>query len=153
MGFILIGLAWNHLLLANKEKSSAKWPASFHQQTTEWNRKACAHFPAKLRKYSPVNWILMLLRRCSKNRCQRAKVRRHFVTADLVWLIDIHYGIDRLLHSGGAGDSYADVRRFECHQQRPSWGVDIGLDLFSKRCEITESLKKKCISSTRDEWS
>ena len=30
-------------------------------------------------------------------------------------------------------------RKFESHQRRPSWGVDIGLDLFSKRCKITES--------------
>ena len=42
------------------------------------------------------------------------------------------------LHSGTAGNSHADVRKFESHQRRPSWGVDMGFILFSKRCKIKE---------------
>ena len=34
---------------------------------------------------------------------------------------------------------YTDVRGFESHQHSPSWGVDIGLGLFSKWCKIAES--------------
>ena len=39
-------------------------------------------------------------------------------------------------NSGRAGDSHTDVHRLKSHRHRPSWEVDTGLVLFSKRCKM-----------------
>ena len=42
-----------------------------------------------------------------------------------------------------AGNSYADVCRFESYQCWPRWGVDISLVLFSRQCEISQLSKER----------